>query len=702
MRQRILFVVLSLLALGLVLGAMPAQPVEAQDRDPIPLRYGDFYAGEFYTPSYLQFQDQFIFIFSGTQGDVVNIVFDFEPFFDYPMEGELFLITPDEQQIQGRYELVGFGLSTERRVIEDYRLPTTGNYGIAVIVAGYHESFLTDTRNFSLSLEADAVSGSGGGGSSTTVPEGLGDYRIVYASSPTSNGEVSGFATISAINGNGSGLQERIAPIGLFHFGHECPNVSPDGTQLAYSLVTSRSLFGSSFTSTVAFMPIDGSDDARILYQVSGAEIYAPDWSPDEQRIAYHSNQTGNYEIFVFDFETREYTQITDLGGAARYPNFSPDGTQIVFHYRPQGQEDYDIWLVNDDGSNPTALTNDNDDNYGAAWSPDGSIIAYTRYDFGTRTSGIWFMRPDGSDGQEVIATGFEDSRPEFSPDGQWLLFESNSSSRGGQTSAIFMAPLAGGAIQQVTSNRIDAACAAFVPTVDGEVVTSLVGLPSRYDVGQAWVVVGDDISLFDKPQSDAEVGVCATGSTVEVTEIQELGENGNWLSLSCGDALGWVDESTVERPAFIIPAEPVVAVGTELEITGNSRIFTVTEPEGDDFAMFCSPGTVATVDQVLVSIRGDVSWIQITCNEESGWVEAEELPLPIVPVFEEGTVITIPGVSRVFLDTAPVNGLYAGICQPGNEATVGETVEISDVRYIELTCNDVTGWTEEANVLDE
>ena len=57
------------------------------------------------------------------------------------------------------------------------------------------------------------------------------------------------------------------------------------------------------------------------------------------------------------------------------WPRWSPDGQRIAFTSRRTG--DYELWIVNRDGSNLQQVSKSNGGHY-SPWSGDGSMIAYS------------------------------------------------------------------------------------------------------------------------------------------------------------------------------------------------------------------------------------------------------------------------------------------------------------------------------------
>ena len=57
-----------------------------------------------------------------------------------------------------------------------------------------------------------------------------------------------------------------------------------------------------------------------------------PDWSPDSNTLAYHSNVSGNFDIWIKQLGSGEALNRTaDHPGVDQFPSWSPDGSQIAF-----------------------------------------------------------------------------------------------------------------------------------------------------------------------------------------------------------------------------------------------------------------------------------------------------------------------------------------------------------------------------------
>jgi Tol biopolymer transport system component len=126
-------------------------------------------------------------------------------------------------------------------------------------------------------------------------------------------------------------------------------------------------------------------------------------------------------QLFWF---TRDGWQPLDVGLAQAYgPSWSPDGKQIAFigskgRGSPTAGSEYDLYLMNTDGSDVHALAKGFLHAVGVSWSPDGRWIAFSAAPEGKR--GLWLVDPTTGK-MRLIAEGAFDV-PRWSPDGQEIL----------------------------------------------------------------------------------------------------------------------------------------------------------------------------------------------------------------------------------------------------------------------------------------
>jgi hypothetical protein len=158
--------------------------------------------------------------------------------------------------------------------------------------------------------------------------------------------------------------------------------------------------------------------------------------STEEVRVRFTTVQgpppdallTGTLAFSVYSISQRAYLIYTMKPDGSelrsftegRDPQWSPDGTRIVFWLREQNGV-YAVYVMNSDGSGYRRLA----PGYDPAWSPDGQTIVFG-------CGGICVMNADGS-GVTALTTHvlntvpnetcIEDSNPRWSPDGSTIWF---------------------------------------------------------------------------------------------------------------------------------------------------------------------------------------------------------------------------------------------------------------------------------------
>jgi TolB protein len=145
-------------------------------------------------------------------------------------------------------------------------------------------------------------------------------------------------------------------------------------------------------------------------------------------RIAFVRRSKGAKEIWTADYDGRNAVPVTERGGIAMLPAWSPAGDKLAFTFYkrtrnyPNGHPQ--VWSVDVATSAARALATRGDLNTGAAYSPDGTKIAFTLSDEGN--SEIWVMNADGSGLKRLTDSPGIDTSPTWSPDGRRIAFVSD------------------------------------------------------------------------------------------------------------------------------------------------------------------------------------------------------------------------------------------------------------------------------------
>ena len=128
---------------------------------------------------------------------------------------------------------------------------------------------------------------------------------------------------------------------------------SPDGTQIAFESDRDRD-----DPKIYLLNAVDGTNLHRLTFTRALDEV--PSWSPDSAKILYSTDvdgepQNGNYEIYIMNRDGSSQTRLTESPEQDTYPSMSPDGQFIVFESHRDGHAE--IYRMNGDGSGVIRLT---------------------------------------------------------------------------------------------------------------------------------------------------------------------------------------------------------------------------------------------------------------------------------------------------------------------------------------------------------
>lgn len=197
-------------------------------------------------------------------------------------------------------------------------------------------------------------------------------------------------------------------------------NISPSGKR---ALVVAR---GDIFTLPEKEGPV------RNLTASSGARDKDAVWSPDGSRIAFFSDASGEYELYVMKPDGKEEPlKLTSPGAGYRHTlKWSPDSKKIAWT-----DQTLTLWYIDVATKAITKVDKEEYENvdvsldlksiFDYSWSPDSRYIVYSKmnedymyqlYVYGLETKSI-----------NGISNGlFHDFNPVFTNDGEYILFISN------------------------------------------------------------------------------------------------------------------------------------------------------------------------------------------------------------------------------------------------------------------------------------
>lgn len=176
------------------------------------------------------------------------------------------------------------------------------------------------------------------------------------------------------------------------------------------------------------------------VYDAEGA------YSPDGKWICFTSGAGGEADIYVMRADGSGKVRITEAKGYDGGPFFSPEGKRLVYRSDRKGNDLLQIFvgeLAMDEKGNITGLakerqlTDDDNVNWGPYWHPDGKHIVYATSAHGHQNYELYMMREDGSEKRRITFTEGADVLPVFSPDGKWLMWTSKRTKDG--TTQVFV-----------------------------------------------------------------------------------------------------------------------------------------------------------------------------------------------------------------------------------------------------------------------
>ena len=160
----------------------------------------------------------------------------------------------------------------------------------------------------------------------------------------------------------------------------------------------------------------------RNLTETPGVHERDATWSPDGKWIAYLSDRTGEWEIYLRPQKGGDEVRITSDGECYRFaPAWSPDSKKLAYW-----DKKLRLYYVDIDRKQPVLADNaDHRNDTQVSWSPDSRWLTYSK-DVGNRSPAVYLYSLDRNAVTRVTQDFYANSNPAFDPTGKYLYFLSS------------------------------------------------------------------------------------------------------------------------------------------------------------------------------------------------------------------------------------------------------------------------------------
>ena len=154
----------------------------------------------------------------------------------------------------------------------------------------------------------------------------------------------------------------------------------------------------------------------------------APALSPDGTRIAFASNRSGYWDLYLLEIASGETTRLTNTKAYDGAPSWSPDGAWLASETYFNNSLDIFVQPINDSSQEAIRLTFDPGADHSPAWAPKGRQVAFVTTRNGN--SEIYLADLDESSDERFTNLSntplVNESHPIWSFDGRNLAWAAN------------------------------------------------------------------------------------------------------------------------------------------------------------------------------------------------------------------------------------------------------------------------------------
>jgi len=201
--------------------------------------------------------------------------------------------------------------------------------------------------------------------------------------------------------------------------------------------------------------------------------------SPDGNSLAFASDRTGNFDIWVYNYDKKAFMQVTHSEKDDRYPNWTADSKKVLFNSDRTGNGDVYETSVESPAGNLQLTVSEHLEEY-ASYRPGSQEMVFARAEKRNilrRKMAIVLTENPASTARVLVDDGDE---PRFSPDGKQMVFVS----RRTKNNDIWLTDMSGGALLQLTTSEKDDRNPCFSP--DGKQIVFASNRTGNFDL---WVM---------------------------------------------------------------------------------------------------------------------------------------------------------------------------------------------------------------------